>query len=262
MEKPRVIFYHDELNDEFSTAVIKARKIDGNYNYGTSSALWKLAHFFVYRVLAIPCAWLYLKIVWRHKIVNKSVMKPFLRGSFFLYGNHTSTTFDPLVPAFVSFPRAAFVIVHPANVSIPFVGRLLPFAGALPLPDTFGATKNFMGALQLRVSELSSVAIYPEAHIWPYCTKIRNFSEASFSYPVRFGTPVFSFTNTYQKSRFSKRPRIVTYVDGPFFPDETLGRKLAVKKLRDEVHAKMTERSLMSDVEIIKYVRAGTSEEN
>ena len=255
MKEPREIVYHDELNDEFSTAVIKARKIDENYNYGSSSFFWRLAHFFVYRVIGIPVAWLYLKIVWRHKIVNKGVIKPYRKSAFFLYGNHTSTCFDPLVPAFVAFPKPAFVIVHPANVSIPFLGKLLPFAGALPLPDTFGATRNFMSVLKIRAEEKSCVAIYPEAHIWPYCIKIRNFSDASFAYPVKFGVPTFSFTNTYQKSRFLNRPKVVTYVDGPFFCDESLGRKEAVRQLRDKVHAKMTERSLMSNVEIIRYVK-------
>ena len=35
----QVIYYHDELTDEFSTAQIKARKIDENYCYDNNTRL-------------------------------------------------------------------------------------------------------------------------------------------------------------------------------------------------------------------------------
>ena len=37
MDKRKVIYYTDELNDEFSTAVITPRKIDGDYIYDRQS---------------------------------------------------------------------------------------------------------------------------------------------------------------------------------------------------------------------------------
>ena len=98
--------------------------------------------------------------------------------------------------------------------------------------------------------------IYPEAHIWPFYTKIRPFADSSFRYPIQYGCPVFCFTNTYQKRRFSKTPRIVTYVDGPFFPNENLDRKEKQADLRNRVYEAMCERSKMNNVELIKYVKA------
>ena len=254
-EKRTEIYYSDELGDEFSTAEITARKIDETYDYGGKSLGWKIIHFFLYFIVGWPVAWLYMKIFWAHKIVNRKVFNGFESGAIFLYGNHTSVYFDALVPAFVSRPRHAFVIVHPNNVSIPVVGRILPFVGALPLPDNLAAGKNFMDTMKFHVQNGRSIAIYPEAHIWPFYTKIRPFIDASFKYPVQFGAPVFCFTNTYQKRRFFKSPKIVTYVDGPFFPDEGLGQKESRKNLRDKVFSKMTERSDLNTVEVIKYIR-------
>ena len=63
------------------------------------------------------------------------------------------------------------------------------------------------------------------------------------------------FTNTYQKRKFSKTPRIVTYVDGPFFPDESLDRKEKQADLRNRVYKAMCERSKMNTVELIKYIK-------
>ena len=82
------------------------------------------------------------------------------------------------------------------------------------------------------------VTIYPEAHIWPYYTDIRNFKDASFRYPVKYDKPVFCFTNTYQKRR-GKHIRMVTYVEGPFFPDNTLSIKDRKKDLRGILTEKM-----------------------
>lgn len=49
---------------------------------------------------------------------------------------------------------------------------------------------------------------------------------------------------------------IVTYIDGPFFPDEDLKPKERQQELRDRVYRCMTERSLESDIEVIQYRRA------
>ena len=66
---------------------------------------------------------------------------------------------------------------------------------------------------------------------------------------------IFCFTNTYQKyGKRQDKVQIVSYIDGPFFPDETLNAKEAKQKLRDEVYNCMVERSKNSNVEVIKYM--------
>jgi hypothetical protein len=72
---------------------------------------------------------------------------------------------------------------------------------------------------------------------------------------VRCGVPAFCFTNTYQKRRFSKKPRIVTYIDGPFYPAEDVPQRQRKRELRDRIYACMCERARLSDVEWIKYIK-------
>ncbi len=170
-----------------------------------------------------------------------------------MYGNHTQQTADAFIPSFVSFPKSSYVIVHANNVSMPVLGRITPYMGALPLPDTLRATRNFKAAVHARFYQGNAVFIYPEAHIWPYCTWIRKFSSASFRYPVDVNAPCFCSTTTYQVRKFWKTPRAVTYVDGPFYPDITLPIKERTRKLRDEIYAKMQERSRLSVCEYIRY---------
>ena len=254
MEK--VIYYEDELNDEFAGDSIKAIRIDGKYKYLRLGFFKKLTHIFWYRVVATPLAYLYLKIKFRHKIVNKSILKKVKKG-FFMYGNHTHNIADALIPSMISIPKDAYVIVHPNNVSIPYLGKITPSLGAVPLPDNMEATKNFMACLKYRAEKGNAICIYPEAHIWPYYTKIRPFKDFSFRYPIDYEKPVISFTNVYRKRKFSKNPRILTYLDGPFYPNLKISKKEAREELRNKVYESMVERSKLNNVEIIKYIKRG-----
>ncbi len=255
MRAQGTIYYSDELKDEFSSFKTQTRKIDSSWNYDDSSRSKKLKRFFVYRVLIHPMAWLYTRLVFHRRIVGKALLKPFRHKGIFMYGNHTQPVGDAFMQACITYPRTNYVIVHPNNLDVPFFGPLTPALGALPIPDTVDAYRNFKSAIADKIRRNHPVVIYPEAHIWPYYTKIRPFADTSFAYPVELDAPVFCFVNTYQKRHFSKRPRIVTYIGGPFFPDSGLDRKAARKKLRDQVYKRMVELSGHSNVEYIRYIR-------
>lgn len=251
----QVIYYSDELNEEFSTAQITPIKIDESYDYGDGSLWWHIKHRFWLSIYA-PVAGLYLLFKWHHKIVNGKAIRKFSKKQpFFMYGNHTNPVADAFIPTFTTHFRNTFVIVHPDNVSMPVIGKINKYVGAVPLPDNMAATKNFMATIKTRVEENAAVHIYPEAHIWPFYTKIRPFLDVSFRYPVQYKTPVFCFTNTYQKRKFGKTPKLVTYVDGPFYADENLSAKDQRKQLRDKVYETMCSRALNSNVELIKYIK-------
>ncbi|MBE6137951.1 MAG: hypothetical protein E7176_06100 [Erysipelotrichaceae bacterium] len=254
----KVIYYQDELNDEFAGDAIQARLIDDKYKYYHKSIFKSFTHFFWYRVIATPIAYAYMKFKFKHKIVNRKVVKPFKKKAYFIYGNHTHNLADAVIPTMVASPTDTHVIVHANNVSMPYLGRITPSLGAVPLPDTKEAMRNFTDCLEYRIKQKRVIAIYPEAHIWPFYTKIRPFKSMSFSYPIRYGTPVFCFTNTYQKRKRSKNPRIVTYVDGPFFPNLELTGKEQREDLRNRVYNTMVKRSENSNIEIIKYVKRET----
>lgn len=255
LDKRKVIYYTDELNDEFSTAEITPIKIDENYVYDRKFPLFKFVRFFWYRIVATPCAFLYTKIVLHHSWKNGEVLKPFRKKAYFMYGNHTNDIGDPFMPNMFNFPKIVYFIVHPNNVSMPILGKINPYLGAIPLPDGMTAYKNFVGYIDKQVKNKNCIVIYPEAHIWPYYTKIRNFPETSFSFPVKYDTPVFCFTNTYQKRKFSRKPKIVTYIDGPFYPNEELSPKKRIKDLRDRVYETMCKRSENSNIQMIKYIK-------
>lgn len=255
MDRRRVIYYSDELNDEFSTAQITPREIDENYVYIHSSRFKRFTHFFWYRIVATPIAFAYVRLVFGHKAKGRHKLKKHLGDGYFMYGNHTQDIADAFIPNVISYPKTDYIIVHPNNVSMPVLGKVTPSLGALPLPDELKAYKNFIDAVQTRISQGHCVVVYPEAHIWPYYTKIRDFPETSFAYPAKLGTPVYCFTNTYHKRRFFAHPRIVTYIDGPFYPDMDKPLKARRKELRTKVYEAMCKRAEKSDHIQIRYIK-------
>ncbi len=252
MKKRRVVFYYDEKKDDFAGDNITPKKIDENYKYNKGSSL---VRFFWYRMIATPIAYLYIKLVFGQRTVGAEKLEPYKDRGYFIYGNHTHNIADACIPNLLNVRQKNYIIVHPNNVSMPVLGKITPYLGALPLPDNRAAYANFNEAIKMRTEEGSSITIYPEAHVWPYYTGIREFDDASFSYPVKHGAPVFCFTNTYQKRAHGGRPRIVTYVDGPFFADSSRSVREQRRELRDRVIFSMRERAKNSNVNIVEYVK-------
>lgn len=255
MKEKEVIYYTDELRDEFSEAQITPRTIDKNYDY-FHNRFWDFCSLVVQNVLTMPVKLLYIKIKFHLKYVGREKLKECNNRGYFIYGNHTQPFADTFIPSVANYPKRNFFIVHPNNVSMPGLHGFVELCGALPVPCDYEGMKHFVSAVDQKISRNYSVTVYPEAHIWPYYTKIRPFQAVSFHYPVMLDCPVYALTNTYHgRGRGGKKARIVTYIDGPFYPDKSLKPKERQQDLRDRIYDCMTERSRESDFEAVEYRR-------
>ena len=255
MKNRKVIYYKDELNDEFSSAKIIPRKIDENYKY-KHGKVWDFCSWVIQNVISMPIKVGYAKLKFRIKFVGKEKLKDYKSSGYFVYANHTQAFADTFIPSIAIFPKRNFLIVNPENISVKPFGGLIEMLGAIPVPGNKTAMKNFLDVINEKMEKDYSITIYPEAHIWPYYTGIRNFKSVSFKYPVEFKKPVFCVTNTYQKcGKSMDKVRIVSYVDGPFFADESLSVREQKEELRNRVYECMVERSKNSNVEIVRYVK-------
>ncbi len=255
MKEKKIIYYEDELNDEFSTAKIIPRVIDEKYKYEHNS-LWNLASYILQNFISMPIKYLYVKIKFRIKFVGKKKFKQCRNTGYFIYANHTQPFADTFIPSLADYPKRNFFIVNPENVSIKGAETLIEMLGAIPVPGNKGAAEKFLKVINKKIESHSSITIYPEAHIWPYYTKIRPFKSVSFKYPVKMEVPAFCITNTYQSyGRKKNKVKIVSYVDGPFFTDKELTIKEQQQKLRNEIYNCMVNRSKNSNIEVIKYLK-------
>ncbi len=261
MDNQKVIYYKDELNDEFSEAKIEPRTIDETYKYIHKNPLWNICEFLVQNVLSVPIKYLYAKIKFKHKVVGKHKLRKYKKTGYFIYGNHTQAFADTFLISNCVFPKRNYIIVNPENVSMKGIGNFVQMFGAIPIPNKRSGMKNFLDAIKQKIKKGYSVTIFPEAHIWPYYTKIRPFKSVSFRYPVQMKVPTFCATNTYVSCGKKKdKIQIVTYIDGPFFVDEKLNEKEQKEDLRNKVYREMCKRSENSNVEHIKYIREEINE--
>lgn len=249
--KEKIIYFENELNDDFSNIHRKEILIDQKYRYERSQ-LWQWIANLLYQGVR-PFAFLYMKLFFSVKFVNKEVLKLHKKDGYFLYGNHTNIPADGFLPALISYPKQMKVLVCSENLSLRGTKNILAMLGAVPIPNRYSGMRNFKKYLHTLITLKKGIMIYPEAHVWPYYTKIRPFSEVSFTYPVIENTPVYSFTVTYHKKRI--RPKMICYIDGPFYPDEQFSTKEAILKLRNEVYTSMVKRSENSTYEKIKYIK-------
>lgn len=254
--KQRVIYYSDALNDDFAGTDINTRSIDESYDYLPRSPLWRSAAFVVYRLLATPLVWLICKLVCGLRIRNRRVLRQLKGTGFFMYGNHTHGMADAFIPTLAAFPHRAHIVVNPDAVSIKGLGQIVAMLGAMPLPDTIGGVKAFRRAIDKRYSQNRAVAIYPEAHIWPYYTGVRPFPAGSFAYPVRLGAPCVAFAVTYRRRKLLKNlpPLMTVTLSQPFRPDPALSEHAARQQLRDAVYGFLVENVCTPDnYEYIRY---------
>ena len=252
----KVNYYKDELNDEFSGAEITPRVIDENYKYIHKNPLWNFASFLLQNVISMPIKVLYGKIKFRIEYIGKEKLKSYKKEGYFVYVNHTQVFADVFIPSLPMYPKRNHFIVNPENVSMKFLGNSIQLLGAIPIPNNKNGMKNFIDAIETHIEKGHPITIYPEAHIWPYYTKIRPFKAVSFKYPVQYNKPTFCMTNTYQSyGKNNDKVKIVTYIDGPFFPDTSLSPQEQKLDLRNKVYDCMVERSQNSNIEYIKYIK-------
>ncbi|MGM9969413.1 MAG: 1-acyl-sn-glycerol-3-phosphate acyltransferase [Anaeroplasma sp.] len=252
----KTIFYSDELNDDFATNNIKTKQISADFKYIHKNIFWRFCSFVIYFIIAKPLVLLFTKIVFHQKTINKRCLKEAKINGAFIYYNHTNSFFDAFIPNYLCFFKRNYIITSPDATSIPFIKNIVQMLGAIPVASDLVMMRKMYECIKKRSNEKALVTIYPEAHIWPFYTGIRPFSASSFRYPVKFDKPVYAVTNCYQKRKFGKFPKVITYVDGPFYKMDDLGVVDNMDYLRNCVYNVMVKRSSeSSNYEYYQYFR-------
>lgn len=242
--------YYNSFTDDFEQTDNQNYKLPCDYKWVRKDFFSKLLAVLIYG-LAVAFSSVYCGLFLHMKVKGRKNLKG-IKGGFFIYGNHTQPLGDVFIPALCVLPKRIYTVVSPANYGIPFIGKILPFLGALPVSETVHGIKELNKAMEDRLEKGNPIVIFPEAHVWEYYTRIRPFPDTSFKFPVKFNKPAFAMTVTYKKSRFLKRPVMEVFLDGPFYPRGN-NRKEKATYMHGKVYSVMKERSLNSNFEYIKY---------
>ncbi|MGI6204697.1 MAG: lysophospholipid acyltransferase family protein [Anaerovoracaceae bacterium] len=247
--------YYRSFDQDFVESRDQEEKLKDGYIWIHRNVIYRAVSAVAYAAASL-FAVVYDRCVLRVRVKGRKVLRGTRGKGIFLYGNHTQPFGDVFAPVLYAFPKHIYTIVSTANLGIPVIGKILPMLGALPIPGSIRGMKELRSAVMERIENGSCVVIYPEGHVWPWCSFIRPFSEGAFRFPVICNAPAYSMTTTYQSRGEGKKPRVTVYIDGPFVPDEGVSPKESARRLRDEVSSCMKKRSEASDCSYIRYERA------
>ena len=255
----RVFYYASEEDDPIKTDEQEKKVEVGlpeGYEFIPKNSFVKLYSAMLFRIFKLFGQY-YERGYWQAKFYGREKLKKARGKGYVIYANHTNPFHDVFGPALAA-DRRIFTIISPVNLKIPGIGKVLPYIGGLPLGKTKEEKKSFNDAVDERLKQKKVLVIYPEAHVWPYATKVRKFpaGDRSFKYAVRNNLPIFTMTTTYHKRKDKKRgdlPRMDVYIDGPFWPDVNLGEDENRAKLAKEAYDSMVKYSKKNSYEYFQY---------
>lgn len=251
--KQRVIYYSDPVNDDFAGTQINTADIGADFPFINRNILFRIVSFILYYFVAFPLLTIFCFAL-GFRVKNRKALRKAGKTGYFLYGNHTHY-FDAFYHSLIAFPKRSYVIANRDAVSIPGLRTIVMMLGALPIPPGMEGMKKFTQAVEERWRHGHAIAIFPEAHIWPYYNKVRPFPATSFRYPVKLNSPVFAIVTVYKERKIFKflPPRPVIHVSEPFHPRTDLACQEAKLELRNRVHAWMEEK--IAEAGSVEYIR-------
>ncbi len=255
----RVFYYASEEDDPIKTDEQESKvevELPEGYEFIPRNPFVKLYSAILFRIFKIFGQY-YERGYWQVKVYGREKLKRAKGKGYVLYANHTNPFHDVFGPA-IAADRRIFTIISPVNLKVPGIGKMLPYIGGLPLGKTKEEKAAFHAAADKRLKQGNCLVIYPEAHVWPYATKIRKFpaGDKSFTYAARNNLPIFTMTTTYHRRKDKKRgdlPRMDIYIDGPFWPDAKLSEDENRAKLAKEAYDSMVKYSKKNSYEYFQY---------
>jgi len=257
--KTKTIYYSDIYNDDFDETVLSRPSVPQDYEYIRKSKLLLFFNAVLYYglakpILSIGCVFNGVRIKNRKKL--KELRKS--KTGVFLYGNHVAIMDAFKIQAFVIHRRVNIIGYSDSLAISHLVTFLVRAFGYLPLPEPtdFNNMRKLEEAVKHSViDKRQHILIYPEAHIWPYYTKIRDFKSGSFHYPAKLNVPIMPFVTVWRKVWYRKKPCQTIIFGDLIYPKAEYDLHQNRDYLKEECLKQMNQLSSnYKQYEYIKYV--------
>lgn len=217
--------YSPEKKEDFSSVKVNPKKINPDFVFVHKNVFWKFFSFIFYYTILIPIIFIFDKLIHHTKVINKKNITSQLKNTgYFLYSNHTMISDGYIPQVFICSPKRSYIVsLEDTLAGNKFTSNFLVFLGAIPVPSSLKAGRNFLKCLKQRLNEKSAIIIYPEGTIWPYYTSQRPSKPGAFKYPRIYNVPVVFACTTFRKPKglFKKfkKPRVVIYLSDVIYPE-------------------------------------------
>lgn len=256
----KIRYYEDpnQLIDDFGEELPK-EELGDKYKYKRSKFYAFISYIFTYG-FAIPLTKIIAFFI-GVKIENKSKLKELKKSNqgYFIYANHEGV-FDVICNLYVGGKKRVNTVGHSGAFSIIAARPFLRLLGYLPLPNSPRYLLNFQSTIEdLVKNQQQIVAIFPEATLWPYYTKIRHFKYSSFRYPARINAPVVPvfYARRVKKGfwKLFRKPRLSVLIGDPIYPKKELSERENINYLGESCYNSLVNLSNSINQEVyVKYI--------
>lgn len=218
-KKTRIIYWSSELYDDFDEIGLSRPSLPKNYNYERNNHFanfWSgILYFGIVRpILAAFCFFSGIKVK------GKKNIKSLRHKGYFIYSNHVSISDAFKIQALIYPFKRTNAIGYTDSLTVPIIGKAMKGLGLIPLPlkDDVENMKKFTNSFSYFLKKKERIIIFPEAHIWPYYTKIRTFRKGSFLFPAMNNAPIVPMCTVFRKPLIGKKPKQTILIGKPIYP--------------------------------------------
>ena len=216
-----------------------------NYKYVKNNIFFKLISNLFYYIIVAPIIFLISKIIFGLRIEGKENLKNIKSGAISV-SNHVQYI-DCAMLGLAWFPKRIYYTAKTDGFKMPVVRHLVRLLYAIPIPEKISCKENFYKALDDLLAKNKVVHFYPEASLWPYYNKLRNFKNGAFKIASKNNVPIIPFVFSFRKPTgilklFKSKPCLTLSVLPPVYPNRNLAFNERYLDLKDNVYKKMSEK--------------------
>lgn len=250
---PELNFVYPSKPDEHMVEITPVRDVivDENYPFLDKSFKFRFKRFLIYLGIYVIMFLLLCPLRCGLKIEGRKNLRKhrkLLKNGAMTVSNHVHRWDFVFISLAMRF-RTMYFPMRKEHLNGKDAG-FMRLAGGIPVPDELRLIKYFNQAFDEIRERKKWIHTYPESCRFDFYRPIRPFKKGVFSMAHRYNLPVLPLAITYRKPVFpytlvnfyrskkgrQKLPMITLRIGEPVFLDETLPRKEAVAKLRNDSH--------------------------
>lgn len=171
--------------------------IDENYEYVKKGKIFNYFSNMLYYGVAIPVLYVLTRLLYDLKIEGKENLENLKTGAITV-SNHVLILDCAMVGLALDEKKVYYTTLED-SFKIPFIRHLIKLLRAIPIPTEQKNKPHFVKALDEVLKEGGMVHFYPEASLWPYYNKIRNFKTGAFRFALRNNVPIVPMIFTFRR---------------------------------------------------------------
>lgn len=216
--------------------------INEKYEYIPKSKIFCITSNFIYYVIAYPVLKILTKIVYDLKIEGKENLENLKSGAISV-SNHV-LFLDCAMIGLAFREKPIYYTTQEESFKIPLVRKLIKLLRAIPIPKSINNKKQFVMEIEKLLKEKKIIHIYPEASLWPYYDKIRNFKNGAFNLAVKNNVPIIPCVVKFRKPKgirklFKRKQDVTLKILKPIYAKKEENAKEQIEKLKKQVYSEM-----------------------